>query len=532
MTVAIIITAIILILCVFSSKFLHRFGVPTLLIFILLGMVFGSDGIVGIYFDNYGLAETICSVALIFIMFYGGFGTNWNTARPVLKQSICMSTLGVIFTALLTGLFCHYALGMSWLEGLLTGSVVGSTDAASVFSILRSKKLNLKGGLASLLEIESGSNDPVSYMMTIIILTIMSVSSDISLPWMIAKQLLFGFGIGFGVAFLSSKLLSRINFEINGMDAILVIGTALFTYGFSSWLGGNGYLSVYIVGIVLGNSKILHKTSLVHFFDGITSLMQLMVFFLLGLLCTPSRMLSVALPALLIAVFLTFLARPVVVALLLTPFRAKLPQQLLVSWAGLRGATSAIFALTAAASGAVLQYDLFHLVFCIVLFSIALQGTLLPLVARKLGMIDESSDILKTFTDYTEHREMQLMRLLMEPGNPWIGCAVRDLTLPPDTMLVSVLRQKETIIPRGNTVLLAGDTAVLAAGNDSGSKLSVPLCELKITADHAWNGKTPAQLHLPADELIILIRRGSETLIPQGDTTICAGDTLVMHDAS
>ena len=146
MTVAIIITAIILILCVFSSKFLHRFGVPTLLIFILLGMVFGSDGIVGIYFDNYGLAETICSVALIFIMFYGGFGTNWNTARPVLKQSICMSTLGVIFTALLTGLFCHYALGMSWLEGLLTGSVVGSTDAASVFSILRSKKLNLKGG--------------------------------------------------------------------------------------------------------------------------------------------------------------------------------------------------------------------------------------------------------------------------------------------------------------------------------------------------------------------------------------------------
>lgn len=336
MTVAIIITAIILILCVFSSKFLHRFGVPTLLIFILLGMVFGSDGIVGIYFDNYGLAETICSVALIFIMFYGGFGTNWNTARPVLKQSICMSTLGVIFTALLTGLFCHYALGMSWLEGLLTGSVVGSTDAASVFSILRSKKLNLKGGLASLLEIESGSNDPVSYMMTIIILTIMSVSSDISLPWMIAKQLLFGFGIGFGVAFLSSKLLSRINFEINGMDAILVIGTALFTYGFSSWLGGNGYLSVYIVGIVLGNSKILHKTSLVHFFDGITWLMQIAIFFVLGLLAFPSKIPSVALPAILISVFMIIVARPVATFLILSWFKTPVRQQLLVSWSGLR----------------------------------------------------------------------------------------------------------------------------------------------------------------------------------------------------
>ena len=465
MTVAIIITAIILILCVFSSKFLHRFGVPTLLIFILLGMVFGSDGIVGIYFDNYGLAETICSVALIFIMFYGGFGTNWNTARPVLKQSICMSTLGVIFTALLTGLFCHYALGMSWLEGLLTGSVVGSTDAASVFSILRSKKLNLTGGLASLLEIESGSNDPVSYMMTIIILTIMSVSSDISLPWMIAKQLLFGFGIGFGVAFLSSKLLSRINFEINGMDAILVIGTALFTYGFSSWLGGNGYLSVYIVGIVLGNSKILHKTSLVHFFDGITWLMQIAIFFVLGLLAFPSKIPSVALPAILISVFMIIVARPVATFLILSWFKTPVRQQLLVSWSGLRGAASIVFAIFVMSSGVVIEHDIFHIVFFVALFSVAVQGTLLPKIADKLGLVDKEDDslVLKTFTDYQDDVDTKLLEVPVTEDDFYAGRLLREANIPEEVLIVMIKRHGETIIPRGSTKIKVGDILVVSS---------------------------------------------------------------------
>lgn len=533
MNTILLLLSLVMIACVLCNKLTSKVGIPMLLAFLAVGMLCGTDGLLGITFDNYDMTETICTIALIFIIFYGGFGTKWSAAKPVAGQAVLLSTAGVFLTAMGLGIFSHFALRLGWMESMLIGAVLSSTDAASVFSILRSRKLSLKYGTASLLEVESGSNDPVAYLMTTILLTMMTTEiSPGRIVYMIFAQIAYGILIGAVLALAIGFFLRRFRFETSGFDMVFMLATAILAYVLPCLIGGNGYLSAYIAGIILGNLKIPNKKKQVHFFDGITSLMQLMVFFLLGLLCTPSRMLSVALPALLIAVFLTFLARPVVVALLLTPFRAKLPQQLLVSWAGLRGATSAIFALTAAASGAVLQYDLFHLVFCIVLFSIALQGTLLPLVARKLGMIDESSDVLKTFTDYTEHREMQLMRLLMEPGNPWIGCAVRDLTLPPDTMLVSVLRQKETIIPRGNTVLLAGDTAVLAAGNDSGSKLSVPLCELKITADHAWNGKTPAQLHLPADELIILIRRGSETLIPQGDTTICAGDTLVMHDAS
>ena len=292
---------------------------------------------------------------------------------------------------------------------------------------------------------------------------------------------------------------------------------------------GNRYLSAYIAGIILGNAKIPNKKNQVLFFDGVTSFMQLMVFFLLGLLCTPSRLGSVILPALAIAVVLTFVVRPLVVALLLTPFRSKLSQQLLVSWAGLRGATSAIFALTAAASGAVLQYDLFHLVFCVVLFSIALQGTLLPLVSRKLHMIDESADVLKTFNDYTEKKELQLLRLPLEPGNSWIGQPVSALHLPPDTMLATILRDGDSVVPRGDTVLCEGDVAVLAAGHCGGKLQNVQLSEMEITADHSWNGKTLAALRLPQEELVVLVRRGRESLIPQGDTEIHAGDVLVMY---
>ena len=254
-----------------------------------------------------------------------------------------------------------------------------------------------------------------------------------------------------------------------------------------------------------------------------------MVFFLLGLLCTPSKLGSVILPALAIAVVLTFVARPLVVGVLLTPFRAKLPQQLLVSWAGLRGATSAIFALTAVASGVHLRYDLFHLVFCVVLFSIAMQGTLLPLVSRKLHMLDDSTDVLKTFTDYTEEKELQLLRLPLEAGNSWVGAAVSTLTLPPETILAAVLRGGDCLAPRGDTVLCAGDVAVLAAGHCGEKLRHIQLNELEITSEHDWNGKTLAALKLPKEELVIHIRRGKETVIPQGSTEILAGDVLVMY---
>ena len=284
MTELMIISGLILITCITSTKVLYKFGVPMLLIFIVLGMLFGSDGIIGIAFDNYELANQLCSIGLVFIMFYGGFGTNWKMAKPVAIPSVLMSSLGVIITAGLTGLFCHFALKMNLLEGILVGTIIASTDAASVFAVLRAQKLNLKGSLASLLEVESGSNDPIAYMMTIVVLSIMKNASEFSM-WSAFDIVVTQIGLGLIIGFLFAKIavytLRTSNFEIDGFYTIFVMAVAILSYSVSEVLGGNGYLSVYISGIIIGNSKIPHKKSIFHFFDGISWTMQILLFFIL-----------------------------------------------------------------------------------------------------------------------------------------------------------------------------------------------------------------------------------------------------------
>lgn len=269
-----IICSLVLLICITSTKILYKFGVPILLIFIVLGMLFGSDGIVGIYFDNYELASDICSIALIFIMFYGGFGTNWKMAKPIAVQSIPMSSLGVVITAGLTGLFSSIVFKTSLLEGLLIGAVIASTDAAAVFAILRSQKLNLKGSIASILEIESGSNDPFAYMLTIIILGLMSNQGYGSIVPMLLNQIIVGILASIVLAKLSVYLLRNVMFEIEGFYPIFITAIAILSYSLSEYFGGNGYLSVYITGIIIGNSKIPHKKSIFQFFDGVSWLMQ------------------------------------------------------------------------------------------------------------------------------------------------------------------------------------------------------------------------------------------------------------------
>ncbi len=279
-----LIVTIVIFACVFLSRVSNRLGIPTLLFFILLGMVFGSDGILKIPFDNYAFAEQTCSIALIFIMFYGGFGTNWNQAKSVAVKSILLSTVGVVVTSGLTGAFCHFALQIDWTESLLIGALVGSTDAASVFSILRSKKLNLKYNTASLLEVESGSNDPCAYMLTATFIAIeqgQASAGQISL--LIIKQIVFGLLFGALIAAVTIWLLGKVKFTVAGFDTIFVVGIALLSYTLPSLIGGNGFLSAYIVGIVLGNTQIPNKRNLVNFFDGLTGLMQMLIFFLLGL---------------------------------------------------------------------------------------------------------------------------------------------------------------------------------------------------------------------------------------------------------
>ena len=266
-----------------------KVGVPALLFFILLGMFFGTDGVVKIPFDNFELAQNVCSVALLFIMFYGGFGTNVRSARPVAAQAVLLSSVGTVLTAGLVGVFCHFVLGVALWESFLIGAVISSTDAASVFSVLRSRHLNLKYHTASLLEVESGSNDPFSYMLTTIVLSVMhGGSSGGQFAAMLAAQI--GYGVLFGVvlALAARWVLGRFRFSA-GFDAVFAVAVALLSYVLPEMLGGNGYLSVYLTGMILGNSRIHNKSGLVHFFDAATALMQMVLFFLLGLLAFPSQ---------------------------------------------------------------------------------------------------------------------------------------------------------------------------------------------------------------------------------------------------
>lgn len=514
--------------CILFSRLLRKIPLPSLLIFIALGMLLGENGILGITFNNYSISNAICSVSLIFIMFYGGFGTNLSCARPVLLQAGVMSTLGVVFTAFLVGAFGYFVLGCSWLESLLIGSVISSTDAASVFNILRSKKLSLKYHTDSLLEVESGSNDPVSYMMTAILLTLLS-GQEISIPLMFAKQIGFGIVCGLLIGKLAVLILNSSIFTGEHERTVLAFSVAVLAYALPSALGGNGYLSVYLCGIFMGNSALPQKRYLVHFFDVLTDVAQVLIFFLLGLLVTPLELPAVAGPALLLMLFLTFIARPLVSAVLLGCFRARKEQIGVVSWAGLRGAASIVFAIMAVLQGAMLRYDLFNLVFCIVLFSIAFQGTLLPWISRKLGMIDETSDVRKTFTDYQEESDINFVKITIGNTHPWKGKRLREILSLKGLLVVMILRGEKTLVPHGETRVCEGDILVLAAREFEGSD-TLELREISVDRNHKWNGKRIQELNLPSGSLIVMIQRKNQTIIPRGNTLIKEQDVLVEAD--
>lgn len=524
-----LLSAVVLIACVIGSKISSRLGLPTLLFFIGLGMLFGSEGIFKIDFENYSFAEKICSSALIFIMFYGGFGTKWSTARPVAVKATLLSTLGTLITAVLTGLFCHLVFNLPLLEGMLIGAVLSSTDAASVFSILRSQRLNLKYGTAPMLEIESGSNDPCAYMMTIILLSAMGGDisfSDIS--YSVFAQLAYGLLIGTALAYIGSWILRHVRFGEDGFDSIFLVAIALAAYTLPSFIGGNGYLSTYIAGIILGNQHIPKKKNLVNFFDAFNGMMQMVIFFLLGLLVFPSNLVLYFVPALFIALFLTLVARPVAVAVLLTPFKAPANQQLIISWAGLRGAASIVFAIVAVVSPNYHDDSIFSIVFCVVLLSLLFQGAFLPMASKKLNMIDDNENVLKTFNDYSDENDIKFIRLELKNNHPWVGRQIHEIGSIPGALIAAILRQGATITPKGNTVLKNDDSLIICAKSYQ-DKDGIELNEITINKDHALIGKKLREADIGKDSLVVLIQRDGQDIIPDGNSEINAGDVLVVY---
>ncbi|MEA4874437.1 potassium/proton antiporter [Anaerorhabdus sp.] len=529
MTIGILLAGIIVVACVFLNRATQKAGLPVLVAFIGLGLLFGTDGILGIYYEDYETVEKICTVALIFIIFYGGFGTNWKHAKPVVSKAILLSTLGVLFTALLTGLFCHYVLHFGLLESFLIGSVISSTDAASVFSILRSKRLGLKYNTDSLLEIESGSNDPTSYTLTILVLTMMTSGIQLqSTLQFIILQFAMGIFFGFIVAYGATYILKKIKLTADGFDLVFLVGIALVSYAVATYFNGNGYLSVYITGIILGNQKMTNQKAFVHFFDGITGLMQMVIFFLLGFLATPSRIPDIFIPAILIMIFLTVVARPFATFLLLKPYGCKFKQLLLVSFAGLRGAASIVFAILATVRLNDLSIDLYHIVFFIVLLSILIQGTFLPKVSKWLDMTDKNIDVLKSFSDYSDEVDLRFIKVNLNSSHNWINQEIKNITLPPDTLIILILRNKEKIIPSGKTILQEGDQLILSAYKYRGEN-QICLQEYIIEKGSEWIQKTIKDFSPKANELVIMIIRDSKTILPSGDTKIEEEDILVLY---
>ncbi len=528
MTWLLLLVGVVIFCAILLNKISNKIGVPVLLGFIFLGMIFGSDGIFKIPFDDYSLVSDVCSGALIIIMFYGGFGTNWKTARGMAPKSALLATVGVAATALLTGGFCYLVLKLEWSLSFMIGAVISSTDAASVFSILRRKQLNLRFNTASLLELESGSNDPFAYMLTLVAIMIRRGKGDLGgILELVISQVGLGILMGFFVAFIGRWLLRQVNMGQPGMDMVFIVGIAIIAYALPAVMSGNGYLSTYIAGIVLGNSEFPGKKNIVKFFDGVTNLIEILIFFLLGLLSAPSRLICVALPAISICLFLTFVARPLSVFALMAPLKMNKKQTLLVSFAGLRGAAAIVFAILPMYGHNMGTY-VFDVTFFIVIFSILIQGSLLPNVAEKLNMIDNSSDVMKSFTDYTEEVPVQFVEFTVPIKHSWVGKTLQEIELPPETLVVLIVRAGKDIIPNGNTVITALDKLILSALSSQRESKKMKLSEIIVTEENGYENKLISELVFDKGTLIILVKRGDEALIPSGNDVLKLGDILVI----
>lgn len=459
--------SVLLLLSVVASKVSSRLGVPVLLIFLVIGMLAGSEGPGGIHFDDPRLVQSIGVIALAFILFAGGMDTNWESIRPVLFQGLSLSTLGVLITALLVGLFTHVITGLPWMTGLLLGAIVSSTDAAAVFSVLRSRRVSLKGTLKPLLEMESGSNDPMAVFLTagFTLLAIDGNARVADLVPLLVWQMAIGAAVGYGMGKASVALSNRLRLEYDGLYAVLTLTFVLFNYGLTALLGGNGFLAVYVAGLIMGNSAFIRKRSLVHFHDGLAWLMQIVMFLILGLQVFPSKLIPIVPVGLLTSVFLMLVARPAAVFIALSVARLSVRRKAMISWIGLRGAVPIVLATFPLLAGVPESDAIFNIVFFIVITSSLLQGTTIPAVSHWLRLDAPLPARLRRPFEYEpgEAIKGELVEWKITPDSPAVGKRIVQLGLPVSVLVIFIERNREYIIPGGNTMLNEGDTLHLIA---------------------------------------------------------------------
>jgi potassium/hydrogen antiporter len=381
-----IVFSTLVILSIYTIKLSNRFGIPSLVLFLAIGMLAGSDGLGGISFDNPALVRSLGVTALVLILFSGGLDTEWSAIRPLVWQGVSLSTIGVLVTALLIGVFVAWVQGFSFLEGLLLGAIVSSTDAAAVFMVLRARKTKIPRRLIQLLEFESGSNDPMAVVLTIALIRLLMEPSTSfgELVLFFVMQMGVGTVIGIAMGEIMRRLFNALDLELEGIYPVLSLALALLTYGLTDYLDGSGFLAVYLAGLVMARKPFTHQQSVLRFHDGLAWLMQVTMFLALGLQVFPARLVPIAGVGILISLFLIFIARPASVhaALAFSPMSFR--EQTLVAWAGLRGAVPIILATFPIVAGIEKADMIFHLVFFIALTSVVMQGTAIPLLTRIL----------------------------------------------------------------------------------------------------------------------------------------------------
>ncbi|MBN1823382.1 MAG: potassium/proton antiporter [Endomicrobiales bacterium] len=463
--------SLLLIISIVASKASSRFGIPSLLLFLFIGMLFGSEGLGLIKFDSPVLAQYIGVVALVFILFFGGLETEWKSVRPILKHGILLSTLGVFVTAFSLGAFMVFVFGFSWLEGLLFGSIVSSTDAAAVFSVLRSKKLSLSGEVGPLLELESGSNDPMAVFMTIGFIGLITGkrSGYLEISAMFFLQMGVGVLLGYYFGKAIVYLINKIKLEYDGLYPVLTLSLILLAYALTSFSKGNGFMAVYIIGLVMGNSDLIQKRNLIHFHGGVAWLMQITMFLALGLLVSIKGIASVAGIGILVSLFLMFVARPIGVFSSLAFKGFYVAQQAFISWVGLRGSVPIILATFPLIAGVKNSEMMFNIVFFVVLTSALFQGTSIPFAA-KFFRVDAPLKSRKRYPIEFEHTDDLNTRLVefTVPYDSWmIGKAVSEIGLPQDSLITLIARNEDFIVPSGQTVLESGDVLLTLVNNNN-----------------------------------------------------------------
>lgn len=465
----ILIGSLLLIASIVANKTSNKLGIPTLIFFLGIGMVAGSEGLGNIYFDDPKLAQLLGVVALNFILFSGGMDTRIESVRPIAWQGIALSTIGVLMTAATIGVFVYLLTDLSLMEGFLLGSIVSSTDAAAVFSILRTRSIGLKGRLRPLLELESGSNDPMAYVLMITFIFVIQ-NGDAKIPIVILSflsQMLIGGLLGFVLGKLMTFAINKAQLDTEGLYPVLIMAMIFFTFAFTEVLGGTGFLAVYISGLVLGNSNFLHKKSAVKFYDGQAWLMQIVMFLTLGLLVFPSRLVPIAGTGILSAMVLMFVARPIGVFLSLSFFRMNVREKLFVSWVGLRGAVPIVFATYPLIAGIPNADLIFHLVFFISVMSVLLQGTTLPIVAKWLNVSvpKKARKITPLDMELYDTVQSELVEIILTGNSPAVGKAIVKLKLPKPALIVLLVREGKYFQPNGSTVLEEGDKLLVLANN-------------------------------------------------------------------